>query len=107
MLDAIQNRTGIKRSNFFDHWENIHAPHMVNVLKPQKYILTFFEEDIENGCCGMAELWFNSESEYQEAMERRKTEYGSSDNWHDVAKAWPDPDRYEYTGREIKIVDNT
>ena len=66
----IQNRTGIKRSNFFDHWENIHAPHMVNVLKPQKYILTFFEEDIENGCCGMAELWFNSESEYQEAMER-------------------------------------
>ena len=43
----IQNRTGIKRSNFFDHWENIHAPHMVNVLKPQKYILTFFEEDIE------------------------------------------------------------
>ena len=55
----------------------------------------------------MAELWFNSESEYQEAMERRKTEYGSSDNWHDVAKAWPDPHRYEYTGREIKIVDNT
>ena len=44
----IQNRTGIKRSNFFDHWENIHAPHMVNVLKPQKYVLTFFEEDIEN-----------------------------------------------------------
>mgnify|MGYP006192141971 CR=1 FL=1 len=43
----IQNRTGIKRSNFFDHWENIHAPHMVNVLKPQKYVLTFFEEDIE------------------------------------------------------------
>ena len=80
---------------------------MVNVLKPQKYILTFFEEDIENGCCGMAELWFSSEAEYQEAMERRKTEYGSSDNWHDVAKAWPDPDRYEYTGREIKIVDNT
>ena len=64
----IQNRTGIKRSNFFDHWENIHAPHMVNVLKPQKYILTFFEEDIENGCCGMAELWFNSEAEYQEAI---------------------------------------
>ena len=80
---------------------------MVNVLKPQKYVLTFFEEDVENGCCGMAELWFNSESEYQEAMKRRKTEYGSSDNWHDVAKAWPDPNRYEYTGREIKIVDNT
>ena len=55
----------------------------------------------------MAELWYNTETEYQEAMERRKTEYGSSDNWHDVAKAWPDPDRYEYTGREIKIVDNT
>ena len=36
----------------------------------------------------------------------KKTEYGSSDNWYDVAKAWPDPDRYEYTGREIKIVDN-
>ena len=69
--------------------------------------LTFFEEDMENGCCGMAELWYNTEAEYQEAMERRKTEYGSSDNWHDVAKAWPDPDRYEYTGREIKIVDNT
>ena len=29
----------------------------------------------------------------------RKTEYGSSDNWHDVAKAWPDPNRYEYTGK--------
>ena len=40
----IQNRTGIKRSNFFDHWENIHAPHMVNVLKPQKYILTFLKK---------------------------------------------------------------
>ena len=55
----------------------------------------------------MAELWFNSESEYKEAMERRETEYGSSDNWHDVAKAWPDPNRYEYSGREIKIIDNT
>ena len=40
----IQNRTGIKRSNFFDHWENIHAPHMVNVLKPQKYVLTFLKK---------------------------------------------------------------
>ena len=66
----IQNRTGIKRSNFFDHWENIHAPHMVKVLKPKKYILTFFEEDFENGCCGMAELWFENEKEYQDAMEK-------------------------------------
>ena len=32
--------------------------------------------------------------------------FGKSDNWHDVAKAWPDLERYEYTGREIKIVDN-
>ena len=103
----IQNRKDIKRSNFFDHWENIHAPHTVKVLKPQKYVLTFFEEDLENGCCGMAELWFHSEEEYKIAMERRNTEFGRSDNWHDVAKAWPDLDRYEYTGREIKIVDNT
>ena len=80
---------------------------MVKVLKPQKYILTFFEEDLKNGCCGMAELWFHSEEEYKIAMERRNTEFGRSDNWHDVAKAWPDLDRYEYTGREIKIVDNT
>ena len=36
----IQNRKDVKRSNFFDHWENIHAPHMVKVLKPQKYVLT-------------------------------------------------------------------
>jgi hypothetical protein len=43
----IQNRKDVKRSNFFDHWENIHAPHMVKVLKPQKYVLTFFEEDLE------------------------------------------------------------
>ena len=103
----IQNRKNEKRSNFIDHWENIHAPHMVKVLKPQKYVLTFFEEDLENGCCGMAELWFHSEEEYKIAMERRNTEFGKSDNWHDVAKAWPDPDRYEYTGKEIKIVDNT
>ncbi len=47
----IQNRTDIKRSNFFDHWENIHAPHMVKILKPVKYVLTFFEEDKEGGCC--------------------------------------------------------
>ncbi len=35
----IQNRKDVKRSNFFDHWENIHAPHMVKVLKPQKLII--------------------------------------------------------------------
>ena len=40
----IQNRTAIKRSNFFDHWENIHAPHMVKVLKPLKYVLTFLKK---------------------------------------------------------------
>ena len=40
----IQNRKDVKRSNFFDHWENIHAPHMVKVLKPQKYVLTFFKK---------------------------------------------------------------
>ncbi len=103
----IQNRTDIKRSNFFDHWENIHAPHMVKILNPIKYVLTFFEEDKEGGCCGMAELWFNSEEEYQEAMKRRESDFGKSDNWHDVAKAWPDLDRYEYTGKEITIIDNT
>ena len=43
----IQNRKNVKRANFFDHWENIHAPHMVKVLKPQKYVLTFFEEDLD------------------------------------------------------------
>ena len=103
----IQNRKDIKRSNFFDHWENIHAPHMVKILNPIKYVLTFFEEDKEGGCCGMAELWFHSEEEYQEAMKRRESAFGKSDNWQDVAKAWPDLDRYEYTGKEITIIDNT
>ena len=54
----IQNRTAIKRSNFFDHWENIHGPNMVKVLKPLKYDLTFIEEDTDNGCCGIAELLY-------------------------------------------------
>ena len=54
----IQNRTDIKRSNFFDHWENIHAPHMVKILKPVKYVLTFFEEDKEGGCCGWQNYGF-------------------------------------------------
>ena len=80
---------------------------MVNVLKPQKYVLTFLRKILKMG----AVVWQNFGSiqsqNIKKQWKRRKTEYGSSDNWHDVSKAWPDPDRYEYTGREIKIVDNT
>ena len=73
----VTRKEGVERESFFEFWQCIHAPHVANLAKPERYCVTFFEsvgslggppasEDMPYD--GMAELWFRDFDHFGDAF---------------------------------------
>lgn len=84
MLKAIfpvTRRPETEREPFFEFWQAVHAPHVINLMRPERYYVTFFESAAALGggepthglvYDGMAELWFRSWDHYRSATESER-----------------------------------
>ena len=71
MIGVVTRRPDVSREQLLDHWQNVHAPAVVETLKPKAYRLTFFEGQMGGGDApydGMAALWFDTLEACDSAM---------------------------------------
>jgi len=81
-----------KRNSNLDHakyveiWKGVHMPNVVNDMKPQRYIVNFFNqpkapaEDPWGNFDGMAQLWFSNYKEYVAKMKSMGGTKAASDD---------------------------
>ena len=60
-MATVQRLNHVSHEELIHMWENVHAPHIVDLVKPERYRITFFDTAADSGDShpdGMAELWF-------------------------------------------------
>jgi|TARA_Y100000310_G_scaffold277238_1_gene294855 hypothetical protein len=71
MMITVARAAGTTHEQLLDVWENVHIPHVADVIQPLRYIVTFFhDEDIfpAPDFDGMAELWFRDQKHFDEVF---------------------------------------
>ena len=73
----VTRRDGVDRESFFEFWRMIHAPHVANLAKPERYCVTLFDRTASLGGApaaeqmrydGVAELWFRDFDHFNDAF---------------------------------------
>ena len=73
----VTRKPEMEREQFNEFWRCIHAPHVANLAKPERYCITLFERTASLGGTppaeemaydGMAELWFRDLDHFNEAF---------------------------------------
>lgn len=96
---------------FREFWRAVHAPHVVNVMRPERYCVTYFDAPASLGGVeaahdlvydGMAELWFRDWDHFRDATE---SERARSLNDVDGFSEWIEPITDAMFTTENMIVD--
>src|SRR5438093_1450139 len=72
IVAAIRRRAGVTREALINHWETVHAPNVVRHTSPERYALTYFDQDYDGAAPpydGLAELWFRDRTAITELTE--------------------------------------
>ena len=73
----VIKQEGVDREAFYEFWRCVHAPHVANLAKPERYCVTFFESAASLGGAsaademaydGLAELWFRDFDHFNDAF---------------------------------------
>lgn len=90
---------GLQRESFFEFWRCIHAPHVANLAKPERYCVTFFESvgslggppaTDELAYDGVAELWFRDFDHFNEAFGEHRGGLRGIDGFGDLIEPTTD-----------------
>jgi hypothetical protein len=69
---AVRRKDGVSHEELVDVWEHIHVPHVRELAKPVRYLVTFFDPDQPDvDCDGMAELTFRDEAHFDDTVGRK------------------------------------
>ena len=97
----VTRREGVERESFFEFWQCIHAPHLANLAKPERYCVTFFESVGSLGgppasdvmpYDGLAELWFRDFDHFSEVFAEERAALRTIDGFREliepISDAW-------------------
>ncbi len=88
LLAAVVRREHISHAELVKVWEEVHAPHVVKIVKPERYRITFFdpqETSDDPGYDGMAELWFRDKDHFNNGIGRNAPPEVMDDRFSDYA----------------------
>ena len=114
MLKAIfplNRRPETDLDAFREFWRAVHAPHVVNLMRPERYCVTYFDAPASLGGVeaahdlvydGMAELWFRDWDHFRDATE---SERARSLNNVDGFSDWIEPITDSFFTTENMILD--
>jgi hypothetical protein len=88
LLAAVVRRENISHAELVKVWEEVHAPHVVKIVKPERYRITFFDEQNtpdDPGYDGMAELWFRDKDHFNNGIGRNAPPEVMDDHFSDYA----------------------
>jgi hypothetical protein len=88
VLATVVRRENISHAELVKVWQEVHAPHVVKIAKPERYRITFFDpQDTPDdpGFDGMAELWFRDKARYDSGIGRNAPPEIMDDRFSDYA----------------------
>ena len=85
-MATVQRLDNVSHDELVHAWEHIHAPHIVDLAKPERYRLTFFDDVLDSGTAqiqpdGMAELWFRDMRHFDATIGREAPSNIDADNF--------------------------
>ena len=95
----VTRKEGVERESFFEFWRCIHAPHVANLAKPERYCVTFFDSPGSLGgppatdempYDGVAELWFRDFEHFSGAFHESKGALRTIDGFADLTEPTSD-----------------
>ena len=95
----VARKEGVERESFFEFWRCIHAPHVANLAKPERYCVTFFDSPGTLGGLpttdempydGVAELWFRDFEHMNEAFSEQRGGLRGIDGFGDLIEPTTD-----------------
>lgn len=95
----VTKREGVDRESFYEFWRCIHAPHVANLAKPERYCVTFFESAASLGGApaadtmaydGLAELWFRDFDHFNDAFGDHRGALRTIDGFSDLTEPLSD-----------------
>jgi len=95
----VTKKAGVERETFLEFWQCIHAPHVANLAKPERYCVTLFESVGSLGgppasdqmpYDGVAELWFRDFEHFGEAFSEQRGALRGIDGFGDLIEPTSD-----------------
>lgn len=95
----VTRREGVERESFFEFWRMVHAPHVANLAKPERYCVTLFESVGSLGGApasdqmpydGLAELYFRDFEHFNEAFGEHRGALRSIDGFSNLTEPTSD-----------------
>ena len=83
-MATVQRLNHVSHEELIHMWENVHAPHIVDLVKPERYRITFFDTAADSGDShpdGMAELWFRDMRHFETSIGREAPPNIDADNF--------------------------
>ncbi len=88
MTALVVRQAHVSHAELVRVWENVHAPHVVKIVRPERYRITFFDPQqtaYDPGFDGMAELWFRDKRHFDTTIGREAPPEIMADRFSDYA----------------------
>lgn len=88
VIATVVRRAHVSHAELLKAWEGVHAPHIVKIVQPERYRITFFdpqEAADDPGLDGMAELWFRDKRHFDTTIGREAPPEIMDDRFHEYA----------------------
>lgn len=88
VIATVVRQAHISHAELVTVWEKVHAPHIVKIVQPEQYRITFFDpQDTaeDPGLDGMAELWFRDKRHFDTTIGREAPPEIMDDRFHEYA----------------------
>lgn len=88
VIATVVRRANISHEELVKVWEGVHAPHVVKLVQPLRYQITFFDQrqDLHDpGLDGMAELWFRDQQHFESTIGRNAPPEVMADRFNEYA----------------------
>ena len=95
----VTKKPDVDRETFYEFWRAIHAPHVANLAKPERYCVTFFDSvgslggppaSEEMPYDGVAELWFRDFEHFNDAFGEHRGGLRGIDGFGDLIEPTSD-----------------
>ena len=95
----VTRKEGVERESFFEFWRCVHAPHVANLAKPERYCVTLFDspgslggppDSDEMPYDGVAELYFRDFDHFGEAFGEHRGGLATIDGFSDLIEPTTD-----------------
>lgn len=91
----VTKQEGIDHETFFEFWRCVHAPHVANLAKPERYCITLFDRPASLGGApaaedmaydGLAELWFRDFDHFNDAFGEHRGNLRTIDGFNQLTE---------------------